>query len=278
MQRLYKDLISKKEKIAVVGLGYVGLPLAMAFSKKLDTIGYDIDREKIEKYREGKGFDGILDEEINSSSIEIEFTWETERLKEAKFIVVAVPTPIHKDKTPDLGPVKNASKTIGRNLQKGAVVVYESTVYPGVTEDICIPILEEESGLTVGRDFKVGYSPERINPGDQVHRLENIVKIVSGIDNETRDLISSVYELIVEAGTFKASSIKVAEAAKLAENSQRDINIAFMNELAMIFERMDIHTKEVLDAMNTKWNALDFTPGLVGGHCISVDPYYLLYL
>jgi UDP-N-acetyl-D-galactosamine dehydrogenase len=277
MQRLYKDLISKKEKIAVVGLGYVGLPLAMAFSKKLDTIGYDIDREKIEKYREGKGFDGILDEEINSSSIEIEFTWETERLKEAKFIVVAVPTPFHKDKTPDLGPVKNASKTIGRNLQKGAVVVYESTVYPGVTEDICIPILEEESGLTVGRDFKVGYSPERINPGDQVHRLENIVKIVSGIDNETRDLISSVYELIVEAGTFKASSIKVAEAAKLAENSQRDINIAFMNELAMIFERMDIHTKEVLYAMNTKWNALDFTPGLVGGHCISVDPYYFIY-
>ena len=177
--------------------------------------------------------------------------------------MVAVPTPFHKDKTPDLGPVKNASKTIGRNLQKGAVVVYESTVYPGVTEDICIPILEEESGLTVGRDFKVGYSPERINPGDQVHRLENIVKIVSGIDNETRDLISSVYELIVEAGTFKASSIKVAEAAKLAENSQRDINIAFMNELAMIFERMDIHTKEVLDAMNTKWNALDFTPALL---------------
>ena len=275
MQRLYEDLINKKEKLAVVGLGYVGLPLAIAFSKKLKTIGYDIDREKIKKYREGKDFNGIFNNSICNSNIE--FTWEEEKLKEAKFIIVAVPTPVNKDKTPNLGPVKDASKVIGRNMQKGAVVVYESTVYPGVTEDICIPILEDESGFTVGKDFKVGYSPERINPGDSVHRLENIIKIVSGIDHESRDLISSVYELIVEVGTFKASSIKIAEAAKLAENSQRDINIAFMNELAMIFERMDIHTKEVVDAMNTKWNALGFTPGLVGGHCISVDPYYFIY-
>jgi UDP-N-acetyl-D-galactosamine dehydrogenase len=275
MRGLYQDLVSKKEKIAVVGLGYVGFPLAMAFSKKLNTIGYDIDLAKIKAYREGQSFDGTFDDEVYNSGIE--FTWEAKKLKEASFIVVAVPTPIHKDKTPDLGPVRNASKTIGRYMKKGAVVVYESTVYPGVTEDICIPILEEESGLTVGRDFKVGYSPERINPGDKVNRLENIVKIVSGIDRESRDLISSIYELIIEAGTFKANSIKVAEAAKLAENSQRDINIAFMNELAMIFERMGIHTKEVLDAMNTKWNALGFTPGLVGGHCISVDPYYFIY-
>ena len=264
MKKLYEDIVNKKAKIAIVGLGYVGFPQAMAFSKKVKTIGYDINKEKIKKYKK-----------INNPNIE--FTWEEEKLKEAKFIIVAVPTPINNDKTPDLNPVKEATKTIGRNLDKGAVVVYESTVYPGVTEDICIPILEQESGLIAGRDFKVGYSPERINPGDTINTLENIVKIVSGIDEESRDLISSVYELIVKSGTFKASSIKVAEAAKLAENAQRDINIAFMNELAIVFEKMNIHTKEVIDAMNTKWNALGFTPGLVGGHCISVDPYYFIY-
>ncbi|NMA84460.1 MAG: nucleotide sugar dehydrogenase [Epulopiscium sp.] len=275
MQRLYDDIVNQKEKIAVVGLGYVGLPQVIAFSKKVKIIGYDTNQEKIKRYMEGKSFDHVISEELKNPNIE--FTWEEEKLKEAKFIIVAVPTPINNDKTPDLTPVKEASMSIGRNLKKGAVVVYESTVYPGVTEDICIPILEEESGLMAGQDFKVGYSPERINPGDQIKKLENIVKIVSGIDDETRDLISSIYELIIEAGTYKVSSIKVAEAAKLVENAQRDINIAFMNELAMVFEKMDITTKEVVDAMNTKWNALGFTPGLVGGHCISVDPYYFIY-
>lgn len=275
MQRLYDDIVNQKEKIAVVGLGYVGLPQVIAFSKKVKIIGYDTNQEKIKRYMEGKSFDHVISEELKNPNIE--FTWEEEKLKEAKFIIVAVPTPINNDKTPDLTPVKEASMSIGRNLKKGAVVVYESTVYPGVTEDICIPILEEESGLMAGQDFKVGYSPERINPGDQIKKLENIVKIVSGIDDETRDLISSIYELIIEAGTYKVSSIKVAEAAKLVENAQRDINIAFMNELAIVFEKMDITTKEVVDAMNTKWNALGFTPGLVGGHCISVDPYYFIY-
>ena len=275
MQKLYDDIINKKEKIAIVGLGYVGLPQAIAFGKIVKTIGYDINKEKIKKYIEGKNFDNTIETEIKNSNVE--FTWDEEKLKEAKFIIVAVPTPINNDKTPDLNPVKKASITIGRNLKKGAIVVYESTVYPGVTEDICIPILEEESGLIAGKDFKVGYSPERINPGDKINKLQNIVKIVSAIDDETRDLISSVYELIIEAGTHKVSSIKVAEAAKLVENAQRDINIAFMNELAMVFEKMNIHTKEVVDAMNTKWNALGFTPGLVGGHCISVDPYYFIY-
>lgn len=276
MKKLYSDIVSKKEKIAVVGLGYVGLPQAIAFSKKIKIIGYDANKEKINNYKEGIKLNGIVsEEEIRSSNLEL--TYNEEKLQEAKFIIVAVPTPINNDKTPDLNPVKKASVTIGRNLKKGTIVVYESTVYPGVTENICIPILEEESGLVVGRDFKVGYSPERINPGDPINRLENIVKIVSAIDDEAREVISSVYELIIEAGTYKVSSIKVAEATKLVENAQRDINIAFMNELAMVFEKMDIQTKEVVDAMNTKWNALGFTPGLVGGHCISVDPYYFIY-
>lgn len=264
MDKLYWDLINGKEKIAIVGLGYVGLPQAISFSKKVKVLGYDINREKIMKYSK-------------NGNLNIEYTWDERRLQEAQFIIVVVPTPINNDKTPDLNQVKNASISIGRNLKKGSVIVYESTVYPGVTENICIPILEEESGLTVGRDFKVGYAPERINPGDKTNRLENIVKIVSGIDDETKEMIASVYELIIKAGTFKASSIKVAEAAKLVENAQRDINIAFMNELAMVFEKMDIQTKEVVDAMNTKWNALGFVPGLVGGHCISVDPYYFIY-
>lgn len=266
MQNSYKGTKSV-EKIGVIGLGYVGLPLAMAFSKEIKTIGYDSDKEKIKVY--------MASEEFKNSNLE--FTWDENRLKEANVIIVAVPTPINGENIPDLNLVKEASIVAGRNLTRNTVVVYESTVYPGVTEDICIPILERESKLIVGKDFKVGYSPERINPGDKTNVLGNIVKIVSGIDDETIEYISSLYELIIEAGTHKVSSIKVAEATKLAENTQRDINIAFMNELAMFFEKMNISTKEVVKAMNTKWNALKFTPGLVGGHCISVDPYYFIY-
>ncbi|AZP04929.1 nucleotide sugar dehydrogenase [Jeotgalibaca ciconiae] len=273
---LYEGLVSRKENIALVGLGYVGMPIAVSFAEKVNVIGFDTNRHKIDLYK--KGFDPtneVGDEVIKETSVD--FTADEERLKEAKFIIVAVPTPINQDKTPDLSPVEGATRMVGRNLTKGAVVVYESTVYPGVTEDICIPLLEEESGLTCGVDFKVGYSPERINPGDKVHRLENIIKIVSGMDEESLELIAKVYELVIEVGVHRASSIKVAEAAKVVENSQRDINIAFMNELAMAFDRMGINTMEVVEAMNTKWNSLGFTPGLVGGHCIGVDPYYFVY-
>ncbi|WP_226643034.1 nucleotide sugar dehydrogenase [Mesobacillus subterraneus] len=273
---LYEKLVNKEEKIAVVGLGYVGMPIAVAFAKKVNVIGFDLNLLKIEQYK--KGIDPtneVGDEAIRQTTVE--FTAEPSRLKEAKFHIVAVPTPINADKTPDLSPIKGVSKTIGRNLTKGSIVVFESTVYPGVTEDICIPILERESGLKCGVDFSVGYSPERINPGDQVHRLENIIKIVSAMDEESLEEIAKVYELVVEVGVHRASSIKVAEAAKVVENSQRDINIAFMNELAMVFDRMGIDTQEVVEAMNTKWNALKFTPGLVGGHCIGVDPYYFIY-
>ncbi|MCQ5202629.1 nucleotide sugar dehydrogenase [Mordavella massiliensis] len=273
---LYNQIIKKKEKIALVGLGYVGMPIAIAFAKKADVVGFDLNKQKIEKYLEGKDpTNEVGDEEIKKSTVH--FTYDEADLKTAKFYIVAVPTPINQDKTPDLYPVEEASRIVGRNITKGSIVVYESTVYPGVTEDICIPILEKESGLTCGIDFKVGYSPERINPGDKVHRLENIKKIVSGIDEEALDEIAKVYELVIEAGVYKASSIKVAEAAKVVENSQRDINIAFMNELAMVFDKMNIDTNEVVDAMNTKWNALGFRPGLVGGHCIGVDPYYFTY-
>ena len=273
---LYEKIKSKKEKIAVIGLGYVGLPLAIAFSKKVNVIGYDINAQKIEIYRKGiDPTDEVGNKAIRESTVV--FTSDENILSEAKFYIIAVPTPINLDKTPDLSLVEGASRIVARNLTKGSIVVYESTVYPGVTEDICIPILEKESGLICGEDFKVGYSPERINPGDKVHRLENIVKIVSGIDEESLYEIAKVYELIIQAGVHKASSIKVAEAAKVAENSQRDINIAFMNELAMVFDRIGIDTKEVIEAMNTKWNALKFYPGLVGGHCIGVDPYYFLY-
>lgn len=233
-------------------------------------------KKKIEIYKNGiDPTNEVGNEKIKNTSVD--FTSDESKLKEAKFIVVAVPTPINLDKTPNLTPIENASRIVGRNLEKGSIVVYESTVYPGVTEDICVPILEKESGLKCGIDFKVGYSPERINPGDKVHRLENIVKIVSGMDQETLEEIAKIYELIIEAGVHRASSIKVAEAAKVVENSQRDINIAFMNELAIVFDKMGIDTKEVVDAMNTKWNALGFTPGLVGGHCIGVDPYYFIY-
>ena len=273
---IYQSLLNGKTKLALVGLGYVGMPIAVAFAKKVPVIGFDLNTAKIEKYREGHDPTGeVGDETIRQTAVD--FTSDETRLKEAAFIIVAVPTPINSDKTPDLAPVEGASVTVGRNLTKGAIVVYESTVYPGVTEDICIPILEKESGLKCGKDFFVGYSPERINPGDKAHRLENIKKIVSGMDPKTMEEIAKVYELVIKAGVHRASSIKVAEAAKVVENSQRDINIAFMNELAMVFDRMDIDTREVIEAMNTKWNALGFYPGLVGGHCIGVDPYYFVY-
>ena len=248
------------------------MPLAVAFARKANVIGFDLNKKKIELYKSGiDPTNEVGNDEIKKTSVE--FTSDENKLNEAKFHIVAVPTPINSDKTPDLLPVEGASRIVGRHLTKGSIVVYESTVYPGVTEDICIPILEKESGLKCGIDFKIGYSPERINPGDKLHRLENITKIVSGMDVESREEIAKVYELIIEVGVHRAESIKVAEAAKVVENSQRDINIAFMNELAMVFDRMGIDTKEVIKAMNTKWNALGFTPGLVGGHCIGVDPY-----
>ncbi|HWR21950.1 MAG TPA: nucleotide sugar dehydrogenase [Feifaniaceae bacterium] len=276
MQNLLSELLRHEEKLAVVGLGYVGLPLAHAFSKKLSVLGFDVNAQKIALCRSGKDPTRELgDDAISSSSIL--FTSDAEELKRAKFFTIAVPTPVNPDKTPDLCPLIRASETVGRALRPGSVVVYESTVYPGVTEDVCIPILERESGLVCGPDFKAGYSPERMNPGDKLHRLENTRRIVSGVDGEALQLIASVYELIIEAGVHLAPSIKVAEAAKVAENSQRDINIAFMNELAMVLDRMDVDTMDVLDAMNTKWNALGFSPGLVGGHCIGVDPYYFVY-
>lgn len=273
---LYEKIVNKEEKLSLVGLGYVGLPIAVAFSKKIDVIGFDINSSKVETYK--KGIDPT--KEVGDEAIKqckVNFTCDEAELKNAKFHIVAVPTPVRTDKTPDLSPVIGASEVLGRNLTKGSVVVYESTVYPGVTEDICVPILEKQSGLKCGIDFKVGYSPERINPGDKKHRLENIVKIVSGMDDEALDTIAKVYSLVIEAGVYRAQSIKVAEAAKVIENSQRDINIAFVNELSMIFSRMGIDTKAVLKAASTKWNFLSFEPGLVGGHCIGVDPYYLTY-
>ena len=273
---LYNKIVAKEEKISLIGLGYVGMPIAVAFAKKVDVIGYDLNAKKIELYK--SGIDPTLevgDEAIKNTTVE--FTSDEAKLREAKFHIVAVPTPVNDDHTPDLTPVEGASRILGRNLTKGSIVVFESTVYPGVTEDVCVPILEKESGLKCGVDFKIGYSPERINPGDKVHRLETIVKIVSGMDAETLDIVAKVYELVVEAGVHRAESIKVAEAAKVIENSQRDINIAFMNELSIIFNKMGIDTKAVLEAAGTKWNFLKFFPGLVGGHCIGVDPYYLTY-
>lgn len=273
---LYTDICERKEKISVVGLGYVGMPLAVAFAKSAAVIGFDLNDEKIRLYK--NGIDPT--EEVGNAAIKetsVEFTSDPERLKEAKFHIVAVPTPVNHDHTPNLSPVESASRIVGQNLTKGSVVVFESTVYPGVTEYICVPILEKESGLKCGVDFKVGYSPERINPGDKIHRLENITKVVSGMDDESLKEIKDIYDMIIEVGTFPVSSIMTAEAVKVAENSQRDINIAFMNELAMVFDKMDIDTSEVIAGMNTKWNALGFYPGLVGGHCIGVDPYYFTY-
>ena len=273
---LYEDLLAGKTKLALVGLGYVGMPIAVAFAKKVSVIGFDLNKHKIDLYKSGIDPTQEVGDEVIKST-KVDFTADEKRLREAKFFIVAVPTPVNQDKTPDLSPVTGASTIVGRNLTKGSIVVYESTVYPGVTEDECVPILEKESGLKCGVDFKIGYSPERINPGDKQHRLPNIRKIVSGMDKETLDQVEKVYNLVIEVGVYPASSIKVAEAAKVVENSQRDINIAFMNELAMVFDRMHIDTNEVVDAMNTKWNALGFRPGLVGGHCIGVDPYYFVY-
>lgn len=276
MENIYEKLLKKETKLSLVGLGYVGMPIAVAFAKKINVVGFDTNATKIEMYK--KGID--VTKEVGNEALKettVEFTTDESKLKEAKFHIVAVPTPVRDDHMPDLTPVESASTIVGRNLTKGSIVVYESTVYPGVTEDICVPILEKESGLKCGVDFKVGYSPERINPGDKVHRLETIVKIVSGMDEETLENVAKTYELVVKAGVHRAESIKVAEAAKVIENSQRDINIAFMNELSIIFNKMNIDTQAVLEAAGTKWNFLKFYPGLVGGHCIGVDPYYLTY-
>ena len=276
MKDMYNKILNGEEKISLVGLGYVGMPIAVAFSKKINVIGFDLNEKKVELYKNGIDPTNEVGDDV-IKNCKVDFTSDETRLKEAKFHIVAVPTPVNDDHTPDLGPVEGASRIVGRNMTKGSVVVFESTVYPGVTEDVCVPILEKESGMKCGVDFKVGYSPERINPGDKVHRLETITKIVSGMDDETLDLVASVYEIVVDAGVHRAESIKVAEAAKVIENSQRDINIAFMNELSMIFNKMNIDTKAVLEAAGTKWNFLKFSPGLVGGHCIGVDPYYLTY-
>lgn len=274
---LYEKIKNKEEKLSLVGLGYVGMPIAVAFANKgISVVGFDLNEEKINLYKNGiDPTHEVGNDAIKNSSVE--FTADEKKLKEAKFHIVAVPTPVNLDHTPDLTPVIGASEIVGRNLVKGSIVVYESTVYPGVTEDVCIPILEKQSGLKCGEDFKVGYSPERINPGDKVHRLENIRKIVSGMDEMALEEIKNVYDLVIDVGTYPVSTIKTAEAVKVVENSQRDINIAFMNELAMVFDRMEIDTNEVVDGMNTKWNALGFRPGLVGGHCIGVDPYYFTY-
>lgn len=270
---IYSDLIAGKDKLALVGLGYVGMPIAVEFAKHIQVIGFDINEKRINEYREGVDSTNEVGEAIRETSVD--FTADPARLGEANFIIVAVPTPVNPDNTPDLKPVEDASKTVGQNLKKGTIVVFESTVYPGVTEDICVPIIEKESGLKCGVDWKIGYSPERINPGDRVHTLISIVKVVSGMDEETAHEIKKVYDIIIKAGTFPVSTIKTAEAVKVVENSQRDINIAFVNEIAMICDRMGIDTDEVIAGMNTKWNALGFRPGLVGGHCIGVDPYYL---
>ena len=273
----YTKLLNRNEKLSLVGLGYVGMPIAVAFANKgIDVIGFDLNKTKIELYKTGVDpTKEVGDDAIKNTTVY--FTSNEKDLQKAKFHIVAVPTPVNTDHTPNLAPVIGASAIVGRNLTKGSYVVFESTVYPGCTEDVCIPILEKESGLKCGIDFKVGYSPERINPGDKVHRLENITKIVSGCDEEALQTIKAVYDIVIEVGTYPVSNLRTAEAVKVVENSQRDINIAFMNELAMVFDKMDIDTNEVVDGMNTKWNALGFRPGLVGGHCIGVDPYYFTY-
>lgn len=273
---VYDAIINRKQKVAVIGLGYVGLPLAVSFSRVADVIGYDVDENKIQAYRQDRDPTGELGDAL-IRACDVEFTSDEQRLNEACLFIITVPTPVLRGNVPDLRYLKRASQTVGRHMRQGTVIVFESTVYPGVTEEICIPILEAESGMVCGVDFKVGYSPERINPGDSEHRLENIAKIVSGIDEDTTDLIAKIYELVIKAGVYKAESIRVAEAAKLVENAQRDINIAFMNEIAILFNNMGINTKSVLQAARTKWNFLPYTPGLVGGHCISIDPYYLTF-
>ena len=273
---LCEKIVSREEAISLIGLGYVGIPIAIAFAQKANVIGFDLDASKIELYKKGIDPTGEAGNEVIKNTT-VEFTADPGALRRAKFHIVTVPTPVYDDHTPNLTPVRSACSILGKNLVRGSIVVFESTVYPGVTEEVCLPILEKESGLKCGVDFKVAYSPERINPGDQVHRFENIRKIVSGMDAETLDEVARVYELVVQAGVHRAPSIKVAEAAKVIENSQRDINIAFMNELSIIFNKMGIDTRSVLEAAGTKWNFLRFSPGLVGGHCIGVDPYYLTY-
>lgn len=270
---IYQNLISGKEKLALVGLGYVGMPIAVEFAKHIPVIGFDINEKRVNEYKNGIDATNEVGEAIKDTKVD--FTADPSRLKEAKFIVVAVPTPVNEDNTPDLRPVEGASKIVGQNLSAGTIVVFESTVYPGVTEDICVPIIEKESGLKCGVDWKIGYSPERINPGDRVHTLTTIRKVVSGMDEESAMEIKKVYDIVIKAGTVPVSNIKTAEAVKVVENSQRDINIAFMNEIAIICDKLKIDTDEVLYGMNSKWNALGFKPGLVGGHCIGVDPYYL---
>ena len=270
---IYKGLISGEEKLALVGLGYVGMPIAVEFAKHINVIGFDINEKRVDEYRNGIDSTNEVGEAIKNTTVD--FTADPKRLSEAKFLIVAVPTPVREDNSPDLRPVEGASRMIGQNLSPGSIVVFESTVYPGVTEDICVPIIEKESGLKCGVDWKIGYSPERINPGDRVHTLTNIKKVVSGMDEESAREIKKVYDIVIKAGTFPVSNIKTAEAVKVVENSQRDINIAFMNEIAIICDKLGIDTYEVLEGMNTKWNALGFKPGLVGGHCIGVDPYYL---
>jgi UDP-N-acetyl-D-glucosamine/UDP-N-acetyl-D-galactosamine dehydrogenase len=273
---MYQEILNKQKKVAVIGLGYVGLPIALAFAKKISVIGFDINEKRVEMMKNHIDPSNELEKE-HFDNTDIQFTHKLEDLKEANFFIVAVPTPINEHNLPDLTPLIKSSETVGKVLKKGDYVVYESTVYPGCTEEDCIPILERESGLKFVQDFKVGYSPERINPGDKEHTITKILKVVSGCDEESLDVVSKVYELIVEPGVHKASSIKVAEAAKIIENTQRDVNIALMNELSMIFNKLGINTYEVLEAAGTKWNFLKFSPGLVGGHCIGVDPYYLTY-
>lgn len=271
--KIYDNLIAGKEKLALVGLGYVGMPIAVEFAKHINVIGFDINKKRIQEYQNGIDATNEVGSAIKDTTVE--FTADPKRLQEASFIIVAVPTPVNPDTSPDLGPVEGASKLVGQNLKPNTIVVFESTVYPGVTEDICIPIIERESGLRCGKDWKIGYSPERINPGDRVHTLTNTKKIVSGMDEESANEIKKVYDIVIKVGTYPVSTIKTAEAVKVVENSQRDINIAFINEVAMICDKMGIDTDEVISGMNTKWNALGFKPGLVGGHCIGVDPYYL---
>lgn len=271
---IYNGLISGKEKLALVGLGYVGMPIAVEFAKHVHVIGFDINKKRVNEYKNGIDSTNEVGSAIKDTTVE--FTEDPGNLRRARFIIVAVPTPVNEDNSPDLRPIIGASKTVGQNLTPGTIVVFESTVYPGVTEDICIPIIEKESGLKCGTDWKIGYSPERINPGDRVHTLTSIHKVVSGMDEESANEIKKIYDIVIKVGTFKVSNIKTAEAVKVIENSQRDINIAFMNEVAIICDKLNIDTDEVLAGMNTKWNALGFRPGLVGGHCIGVDPYYLI--
>ncbi len=274
---LYDEIVNRQESLSVIGLGYVGLPLSLNFAKEINVIGFDIDAKKINKYNNGIGLGDYIELD-EFKDMTILFTSDENKLRDAKFHIIAVPTPIFENKLPNLDYVIEASKILGRNLAKGSIVVYESTVYPGVKEDICIPLLERESGLKCGIDFKVGYSPERVNPGDPINRLESIVKIVSAIDDDSLDIISKVYELIIKAGIYRAENIKIAEAAKVIENTQRDTNIALVNEISFILQRLNIDTNSVLKAISTKWNAINFKPGLVGGHCIGVDPYFLIHI